>query len=73
MASIADSEGLIRKKWFLAYDDENTYTLFNNGETIGVLQLGEWTGMYSLCKWLEVRSGEEIGDINAMYRLERME
>jgi DNA polymerase-3 subunit alpha len=75
---IADAEGFIRKYDSnfsmdkIVYDDENTYKLLNDGETIGVFQL-ESPGMRSLCKRLEIRSVEEISDISALYRPGPME
>jgi DNA polymerase-3 subunit alpha len=49
-------------------DDKNTYDLLNNGETIGVFQLGESVGMQALCKGLNMWCVEDISAISALYR-----
>jgi DNA polymerase-3 subunit alpha len=76
---IADTESFIRhydgtfSMDKIPYDDPRTYQLLNNGETIGVFQLGESVGMRALCKRCKISSVEEISDISALYRPGPME
>jgi DNA polymerase-3 subunit alpha len=49
-------------------DDKATFDALSNGETVGVFQLEQSTGITELTKRIKPRSIEDIGVINAIYR-----
>ncbi|HIL70191.1 MAG TPA: DNA polymerase III subunit alpha, partial [Verrucomicrobia bacterium] len=51
----------------LPLDDEKTYQLLNNGNTIGVFQL-ESSGMRDLCRKFQIQSVEHITALISLYR-----
>lgn len=56
----------------LPYDDKNTYSLLNQGKTMGIFQL-ESTGMQELIRQLSCDKFEEIIAVGALYRPGPME
>jgi len=65
--AIAENTGIVFDWVNLPLDDERTFSLLNNGETLGVFQL-ESGGMQDLARNLHLDKFEEIIAVGALYR-----